>query len=239
MSNRIIVVVVAVIGIFGSLSSCCLSKKIKGSGNMTTSEKTLAAFEKINVSGIAEVRFHASAEHRAVVTVDENLADYVEIVSSNNVLYIRQKDGRISFTKFSVDVYAPVLTGVSTSGSGRFENVEKISAESFEASVSGAGRIHIDIECESFSGSVSGSGRIVPRGKSESANITISGTGRFIGDDFAVNSAYVRVSGSGQAHVNVIDNLNARISGSGRVNYSGEPAKIESNVSGSGRIIRL
>jgi hypothetical protein len=203
-----------------------------------TSEKTVSEFDKIRVSSSSVVRFHASQEYRAVVTVDENLDEFVEIVTKNNVLNIGTKNGSYSFTKNLVDVYCPVITGVSMSGSGSFENTEKITAPSFETTVSGSGRINAAIDCENFSGKISGSGAIALTGNCKDADIVISGSGKFNGNDFNINNATVRVSGSGSVSICVSDNLSANISGSGGISYRGDP-KIESKVSGSGRIRKL
>ena len=44
------------------------------------------------------------------------------------------------------------------------------------------------------------------------------------------------VSGSGNARVYASGSLNATISGSGNVGYSGNPANVEKDISGSGEI---
>jgi len=236
MGSKRLILVAAIIGIFVGCVSCF--KAIKGNGSLVTSDKTVSAFEKIKVSSSAEVRFHASQEYRTVITVDENLNEFVEVDVKNNVLNIGTKSGSYSFTKFSVDVYCPVLTGVSMSGSGSFENMDKITVSTFESAVSGSGRIKLTVECEKFSANISGSGRITVTGNSKDADIGISGSGQFQGNEFTINNATVRVSGSGNINTCVTDNLQATISGSGEINYRGEP-KIDSKVSGSGRIRKL
>ena len=238
MSSKKIIWVTAIIGIFACCVSCTSFLPIKGNGNLVTSEKTVSEFEKINVSGSAEVRFHASQEYRAVVTVDENLDEYVEIVTKNNVLNIGTKSGSYSFTKFLVDIYCPILTAASVSGSGSFKNMEKITVSTFETAVSGSGKIAAEVECESFSARISGSGNIMVTGNSQNADIGISGSGKFSGDEFLIKDATVRISGSGNVDVHVTDNLKANISGSGGITYRGEP-KTDTNVSGSGRIKKL
>ena len=207
--------------IIGSLAiyTCCFSIGTIGNGNLVTSERTVSAFEKISCSGNAEVRFHVGEEYRVVVTVDENLDEYVEISTKNNVLNIGIKKGyKCLFTKFLVNVYCPVLTDVSLTGSGKIEGV---------------------IECDNFSAIITGSGRITVSGTSKNTSIKITGSGNFSGKEFTINNATVKITGSGQANVCVEDNLNAHITGSGEINYYGEPKKVDSKVSGSGRIRKL
>jgi hypothetical protein len=212
---------------------------IKGNGHLVTLEKNVSAFEKINDLGSAKVRFHASEEYRAVVTVDENLDEYIEVFTKNNTLYIRPRIGHSCvFTKFIVDVYCPVLTGISISGSGSFEGIDKISASTLEIYVMGSGKVAGTVECDNLSVKISGSGKITVDGYSTDANIAISGSGRYNGNDFSIKNASVNISGSGHANIFVTDNLIAKISGSGNINYRGEP-KIDYKISGSGRIRKL
>ena len=232
-----------VIGIsvaYFSSTGCSSYRHIKGDGNLVTSEKVVSTFEKIICTGFVEVRFHASEKYQVVVTVDANLDEYVEIFTQNNVLNIGTKRGYdYKFTKFSIDVYCPLLTSVSMSGSGRFAGVNKIIAPTFDASVSGSGMVEGTIECDNFSGRISGSGKITISGTSEYAKIVISGSGNFNGNSFNAKNATVNVSGSGKANICVEDNIKANVSGSGGVNYCGEPSKVDTNVSGSGRIRKI
>jgi hypothetical protein len=225
--------------VFGLFTGCVYNlRKIKGNGSLVTSEKSISGFTKINISSGAAVHFHASHENRVVVTVDENLKEYLEIDTKGDFLNIGTKNGSYSFTKFQVDVYCPVLAGVTVSGSGSFVSTDKITTSKFESVVSGSGKIEGKVECENFSARISGSGRITIVGNSKDADISISGSGRFAGTEFVINNASIHISGSGNIDVHVTDNLKANISGSGGILYRGEP-KLDTKVSGSGRIRKM
>jgi hypothetical protein len=234
-SNKIIFIAVA-IGIFACCMSCVSVLPIKGNGNLKTSEMTYSPFEKINCGGSAEIRFHANETYRAVVTIDENLEEYIEIAANNNVLNIRTKNGyNISPTKFTVEVYCPVLSGVSMSGSGNFRNEDKIIVPTFESKVTGSGKIEGTVECDNYAAVITGSGKITVSGNSNDANISITGSGDLHGTELSTTNTTITITGSGSANIWVTDNLKARITGSGNVNYKGDP-KVDSSVSGSGRL---
>ena len=212
----------------------------EGNGNITTYEKEVSAFERISSSSSATVRFHASEEHRVVITADENLHEFIEVESKNNTLRITTRSSNYSliFTKFIVDVYAPTLSGASMSGSGSFENMETLIVPAFETNLSGSGRIASRVESENFSAILSGSGSIEIVGSSQNANITLSGNGRFFGNEFITNTTTARVSGSGTLNIHVTDSLSVTISGSGNANYWGNPI-VNSTITGSGRLRRM
>jgi len=228
--------IISLIGIMGIFSSCIVVvddfPHKKGNGDIRSTEKRISSFERINIKGSAEVYFRYSPEYKTVVTVDSNLVDYTEIYSSGNTLNIKTKNGSFSFTRYSVDVYCPSLTGVTVSGSGSFTGNDTIYTSTFDSNVSGSGKIEGRIECDrNFIAKISGSGKIEVLGKADYSNIDISGSGTFDGEHFRVNDADVDISGSGNAKVYVIDHLKAKISGSGVIDCWGNPS-----ISGSGRI---
>jgi hypothetical protein len=248
-------IILAAIGISAVFTSCRSLIHMKGNGDMVTSERTVSAFEKIQISGSAVVNYYASHEYRAVVTVDSNLEEYTMVYTDGNVLKIGTKNGKsYSFTNYIVDVYCPTLSAVSSSGSVRFNGIDKISAskftldasgsaktsgafecDNFSARISGSGDIESHIECNKFEADISGSGTITVTGSAKEIGVTISGSGTIAGNEFQTNNAVVNISGSGRIHIWILDYLKAKVSGSGRITYRGNP-KIDYTGSGSGRL---
>ena len=232
-------IAVIILGIAAACVSCeGAILPIRGNGDLVTSERSVSSFEKIKVSGSAEVYFHGSEEYRAVVTVDSNLEEYTEVYTTGDTLNVKTGHGNYLFTKYAVDVYCPALTGVSISGSGQFSGNDTIITSTFDVNVSGSGSIEGTIDCNNFSAGISGSGNIMITGTGKDSDIDISGSGNFSGNEFNAHNASVRISGSGKASICVTNNLNINISGSGEVRYLGNP-EIVSSVSGSGKIKKM
>ena len=228
---------------------------VKGNGDMVTFKVPVSSFKNIQVSGSSVVYFHESQDFSAVVTVDSNLREYIRVETRGDVLNIGTKRGRACiYTQYIVDVYCPSLNGVSISGSARFETKEKLKTNSFNLNVSGLGRIEGAFECNDFSSVISGSavidstiisnrlkmnisgtGKITLTGTVKDMDILISGSGDFFGNELCVNNADLRISGSTEMHLWVLDNLKGNSSGSGRVIYRGTP-KVEWKSSGSCRL---
>jgi hypothetical protein len=229
----------------------------KGNGNIISSERTISSFEKIDNATEAIVRFHASQEYRVIVTLDSNLDKYVKTTTKNNVLKIETNRNILGFyfTQFVVDIYCPIITGVSISGSGRFETVDKIVAPAVGLSISGSGAIYGDIECDTVSINISGSGEMEGNIKSGRVSATISGSGN-MKENINCDIFSVRISGSGKITINgnsresdiyisgsgnmfgnefMTNNANIDISGSGNANIWAVD-HIKANISGSGGI---
>ena len=69
--------------------------------------------------------------------------------------------------------------------------------------------------------------------------LAISGSGRFEGLGLQASSYDVDISGSGSAKISVTEAIYSQISGSGSIHYKGNPQKVRSDVSGSGRVMKL
>ena len=227
----------------------------RGNGKIITIEMNVSPFEMIQISDRGAVNYYRGGEYRVVVAIDSNLEKRLDIVSRNNTLNIGLKSGyRVYPSRFVVDVYSPVLSGITISGSIQFEARDTISARDFRLNVSGNGRIGGNFECEGFATDISGSvdiesnvvcnrfsadisgyGRITLTGECNYLDISVSGSGTFDGDEFKTNNAVVRISGSARIYVWVLDYLRANVYGSGRVRYRGNP-KIDFSGSGSGQL---
>jgi len=124
------------------------------------------------------------------------------------------------------------------SGSGNL--VVKGKCADFDSDVSGSGKVNLDltISAEADFG-ISGSGKIEAAGSASRVKASISGSGKVLAADLVTNSCYVRISGSGDVEINVKNEIDANITGSGTVSYRGTPTKINSHSSGSGSVRKM
>jgi hypothetical protein len=86
---------------------------------------------------------------------------------------------------------------------------------------------------------MSGSGKINASGSSDKTSISISGSGTLRGADFSTKVCKVKIAGSGDVEIKVKDELETSISGSGSVSYRGDPGKLNSHSSGSGKVRKM
>lgn len=84
---------------------------------------------------------------------------------------------------------------------------------------------------------VSGHGEVTAKGKARASHLDISGDGDVDLGGLATDSAEADISGSGRASISPASAADLRISGSGEIDLLTHPAKVTSDVSGSGRIV--
>jgi len=140
-----------------------------------------------------------------------------------------------------VEIYITVneINDLSVGGSGKIIGENKFTSDNMDIDVSGSGRIEFNTDAKNMEISISGSGKIELKGTSKNNDLHISGSGKLLAEYMEAESYEVHISGSGSARVNVKTMIDARISGSGSVYYKGDPDKVRSDVSGSGRVRRM
>ncbi len=137
-----------------------------------------------------------------------------------------------------LEVDANGAIGADVSGSGRIDF--KGTCLDLDSKVSGSGKVSLALtSANKVEVGVSGSGKVVAKGNAKEIRTTISGSGEILAADLEVDKCEVRISGSGDVEINVKNELDATISGSGSVSYRGNPSHVNSHASGSGKVRKM
>jgi hypothetical protein len=137
-----------------------------------------------------------------------------------------------------LDIEASGDVEADVSGSGDIDLRGK--CRRFDSDVSGSGEVELTINItETADFGVSGSGKINASGSAQSVKTSISGSGKVLAADLETDRCEVRISGSGNVEIHVKTELDATISGSGSVSYKGNPKKVNSHSSGSGKVRKI
>lgn len=138
----------------------------------------------------------------------------------------------------SINMEVDVLqlnTGIA--GSGKLAVKGKI--KNLDSDISGSGKTNVDgIFGGMVSVDITGSGDLEVSGWAEQLKANIAGSASVHGYDLKANRCKAEITGSGNIYINVRNTIDADITGSGAVYYCGNPAHINSQSSGSGKIKR-
>lgn len=198
------------------LGACSLLGE-RGSGTMAIETRDVSGFSEIDFSGSGMVLVSVTGTESLTVEAEDNILP---------MLTTEVRDGRL-------------ILGASQSISPTRDIVYTVTVINLEAvTVSGSGSVAaVDVAANGFEVDISGSGTVTPEGVSERLDVSISGSGAFKGEALVSAMGTVSVSGSGEALVNVTDDLDADVSGSGTVGYIGDPT-VSTSISGSGEVSR-
>lgn len=216
------------------------NQKIKGNGKVISEKRTTASYDGIAITGFFDVELVSGKEGNITIKGEENLLSYIKVEVVDKVLKIStEKNKYISSSKGSEIVIAvpfESINQVSLTGSGDVVTKNSIKSKSFSAKLIGSGNMNLDVESNDFDVNLSGSGDMVLTGKTENFNSNLNGSGDIDAGDLKAKNVKATVSGSGDNTVFCSESLHARVSGSGDIQYKGDPKKKDTKVNGSGNI---
>ena len=130
----------------------------------------------------------------------------------------------------------PEIRELTIAGSGEIFGENVFLVEDAELRISGSGNMDLAMEGDDFEVAITGSGNIKLEGLADELDIKITGSGDIAAFKLDALRARIEITGSGNAEVQVQDELDVKISGSGDVRYKGTPS-LDINISGSGRVV--
>ncbi len=216
---------------------------IKGNGNIVTRNYDMTDFNGISTSLSATVNFTKADNYSCIVSVDENLCEYLDIkVKDNELLMGKRKEDKntnLKATQFVIEVTAPSLEYLNLAGSGTFNALSPLKGEKLEVNLAGSGDIifHKSVSAQKTELNVAGSGDLVCNELiADELDSNVAGSGDLKVVRGQVREAEAGVAGSGDIVLTCdIENLDANIAGSGdikaRVN-----GKLTYGIFGSGDI---
>ena len=132
------------------------------------------------------------------------------------------------------------LESLTTTTSGNIE-APKLEAEHFSIRVKSSGDVQVEaLYADHLEVVMSSSGNVtITDGEVEEQDITISSSGDYNARELECQRAKVKLSSSGNATLYVVDKLEADLSSSGDVYYTGDPIVATTPTSSTGRVKRI
>ena len=213
-------------------------KGVKGNGNVTTITRSVGDYDEISVGGSFDVELVAGKEGTITIEGESNLLEYIVTEVRGNALKIKVENNKNirSTKKIKITVPFQDISRVSLAGSGEMWNRDVIKGTDFRTSVAGSGDLTLKLDVSSVDASVAGSGDLTLKGNSREIEASVAGSGEVHAKELKTDNAIVSVAGSGDVAVYCSKSIRARVSGSGDIEYYGNPDKQDTKVSGSGKI---
>lgn len=242
------------------ITSCFGIFCVNGNGVAVTEERTISDFDGITNETSVIVEYERGDKFSVFIEADENLLEYISTTVRSGILeievkgtscikpakqaviYITAPSLNSFYSSGSGDMFADTLTGnradVVISGSGDII-IDYINAKDTDLRSSGSGDIIIEyLRADDMFVKLTGSGDLTAEGESDMLDINSTGSGAINFRDLVAEVADVLISGSGNIHLSVSDELFAVLTGSGNLYYYGAPS-ISQTITGSGNLIHL
>ena len=190
----------------------------KGSGDIVTKKATLKKFNKIKIDSSFNVAIQIGEKYGYSIKADNNLVNLISVVNSNGTLVVTTKGGYSTNSDIKLTIKTKRLKSLMVEGSStiRLENLN-------EPYLS----LNLDGSIDLFSSS----------GKVESLSVKSDGAYDIDLSNIEVKNAKVDILGSGDLKINVTQKLDAKVSDSATLYYTGTP-KITKKILDSGDLIK-
>lgn len=217
---------------------------------ITKELNNVSDFRSINVMGSPDVEYRQSSGSKTTVSIygSDNLVDLLEVSTVNGVLKVNIKKGvrilsgerRLKVIasspslnqvdiKGSADVYlngtikgADIKLNITGSGDIKAENLQY---DNISTLVKGSGDIDLkNVKATDVKAEISGSGDIEIKGTTRQATLTVNGSGDVSADKLTAANVIATVAGSGDITCYASKQLDAKVTGSGDIEYKGSPA---------------
>lgn len=211
--------------------------------NNNVEDRHLSGFKAISISGSFDVYITQGSAESVRVEAPADVMKHIVTEVRGGVLKIYNRDhfswGNL-FGGHKITVYVNIkdINGIELSGSGDVYFKQGITANSLQLKLSGSGDLTGKVNAKTLESSISGSGDMKIYGHVESSAISLTGSGDFSARDLSTANTAIRVVGSGDAYINASNKIEASVTGSGDVHYSGRAQNISKSKTGSGDIER-
>ena len=219
---------------------------------ITKELNNVSNFSSIKVLGSTDVEYRQSSGSKTEISIygSDNLVDLLEVSTANGVLQVNIKKGvkilsgerRLKVIasspsldevdiKGSADVYLKgTIKGndlnLNITGSGDIE-AENLQYTNVYAWVKGSGDIDLkNVKATIVMSEVNGSGDINMKGSAQKAALTVDGSGDIDAEKLAATNVVATVAGSGDIVCYASGQLDAKVSGSGDIEYKGSPSVV-------------
>jgi hypothetical protein len=187
---------------------------VKGSGNRKTENREMASFKAIDSEGAFNFEVTCQKPVSFSIEGDDNVLPLIQSDVRDGVLYLRTEKGYNTRQGINVRITIPNLERITAAGTGKFQ----IS----------------DLNNEKFNVQTTGATALTAVGETKSVEIHNAGAGKIDTASLHAQKARVDISGAASVEVYASEQLDANVTGVGRVSYSGNPKTVNKNVSGMG-----
>lgn len=233
MKRKVLLIITAVI-LLVSLWGCSGPTFVADAGPLITREFDIRDFTKVDVQDAFEVTITKSSTYQVYVTANENLFSLMDVSKHGDRLVIRMTNWPIiaGIATLKARISMPELTALSLSGASMGDVKGFASSNDFDAVVSGASSLDMDMQTGNAEFDVSGASRVAGNLRAANAVIGLSGASRIdmagsAGNtvfrlsgaskgslpDFNVKDADIELSGASNMMLKVIGKMDVELSG--------------------------
>lgn len=219
---------------------------LKGTGDIITEHRAILPFHKIHMQDNINLYISIDSIYSLSVEAGGKLLSSVITEVKDSCLYLKNENkcNWVRSYKNKINVYISCKTLIEimrNKASGNVYTLDTIYSNLFQInSFNGGGEVNLKlVSKQSFFKIHTGPDDIIVNGRSENAYIYSSGNGLADLSNFSSNYAIVSTKSTNNCYIKANKELEVFIDYVGNIYYSGNPAIIKINTTGSGKLIKM
>lgn len=213
----------------------CGKKCKEPSGKNITQNRTVTTFNHLSVNGDFNVTLIQDTALTFQITGDENFMESIQSEVKGNTLEIKQ-EGKCSGDKINLVIHSRDFEEINLAGNIDLKTQGNLKLKDVELNFAGLINADVDLNAHDVETNAAGKSTIKIKGQASEHKVNMNGNGTLEAFDFIVAKYDVTTAGSTECKINVLNELSAKSSGSGDIEYKGNPSKINQDISGNGKI---
>lgn len=194
------------------------------------------AFDTIQITGSASVRFEQGPEDLVIVEGDADAQRSVRLEVRDGRLHVHNDGAWKFWAQRSLVIRARTLKRLVISGAAGFYAPQPVQGEQLSVAIAGSGSVKFDqLKVDSLQFVVSGAGSGQLAGQARELSISISGNGKLAAQALHSERAKVSINGFGDVALWASRDLSVAVAGAGSVEYWGQPI-VRRSIAGSADI---
>jgi len=189
---------------------------IEGNNITAKEQRKVPSFSKIDINGVFDVTIQYQKKNKLTVTADKNLLPHIETRVKSGKLYVFSDRSICTKSKLHIDIKSDAIEKIQSSGAN-------------DIFVSGVKNDRLEIEMD-------GAGDINLSGKAKLFIVNLSGAADMEAENLRAEIVQISLTGAGDATIYASKKLDAKVTGTGTVNYSGNPKEIIKKITGAGEL---
>ena len=200
-------------------------------------------FKRLNLEVIGDIVYEQTDSFYLNADGSSTLIDALDVSNNNGTLSIILND-KNTFSKSKkelvIKVGSPSLESINLESIGKLHLKNSVQGNTLEITNKGIGEIKID-DCHvnTFKLTSKSVGSIEAKGSANLIEIDMEGVGTIDCSKFKAKNAEVESKGTGTVSVFAQEHIDISLKGVGNVKYYGNPANVETDISGIGKVERM
>jgi hypothetical protein len=215
-----------------------MAQEDESASEVVVETRQLAPFENLRITRGINVTLVEGEAPKAEIHIKNAPIDDVLLEQSNKDLTIRMRARIYKDVAVNVYLYYQNINEITVSSGASVYSDDVLETNFLKLETGTDASIQLEIEVNKLEASASAS-RIELMGSAQSIDLNASTGGRFLGANLESKTASIRTNTGARAQVWVTEKLDARAGSGARVEYTGNPPKVEVHTSLGGKVEKI